>query len=287
MKNIVWLASYPKSGNTWTRTFISNLKNEKEEPSSIRALGVGKIASARNIFDDYAGIEASDLLPREIQDLRPEVYDAYSDDQIEIQYMKIHDALGVTSTGRIDVSEYATRKAVYIVRNPLDVCVSFAHHNNDTVENTVKNLNDSEYAFCKAKNTIPMQLRQDLRSWSLHVKSWLETKAFPVHLMRYEDMVTHPHKTFQEMAAFAELPCDNENIARAVKFSSFDELKKQEEKEGFYEKNHNSKSPFFRKGKVGSWREELSEELAELLIKEHAEVMHQLGYLTADNKPVY
>lgn len=287
MKNIIWLASYPKSGNTWTRTFISNLKYQKASPANIKAIGVGMIASARGLFDDYAGIEASDLLPQEIHDLRPEVYDAYSDEQTEIQYMKIHDELGYTSSNRLDVSTYATRGAIYIVRNPLDVCVSFAHHNNDTIENTVGVMNNSKYAFCRATKTIPGQLRQRLNTWSNHVKSWIETDAFPVHLMRYEDMVNEPEKTFTAMAKFAELPYDRENIERAVKFSSFEELKKQEEEKGFYEKNHSSESPFFRKGKVGSWREELSEELAADLIAEHKELMRQLGYLNEKDQPVY
>ena len=73
MNGIIWLASYPKSGNTWFRVFLTNLRGEEDGPAQINKLGSTPIASARGIFDDEAGIEASDLTPDEIDRLRPEI----------------------------------------------------------------------------------------------------------------------------------------------------------------------------------------------------------------------
>ncbi|MCP5028332.1 MAG: sulfotransferase domain-containing protein, partial [Actinomycetia bacterium] len=74
MKPIVWLASYPKSGNTWFRTFLANLLRDDEDPVDINELRTGSIASARNPFDIHTGLEASDLTQDEIDLLRPGVY---------------------------------------------------------------------------------------------------------------------------------------------------------------------------------------------------------------------
>ncbi|MFC2176408.1 sulfotransferase domain-containing protein [Bacteroidota bacterium] len=287
MKNIIWLASYPKSGNTWFRTFVSNLRYPKAEPADIKALGVGMIGSARGLFDEFSGIEASDLTPEEIKNLRPHVFEAFSDACEEIQHMKIHDELNYTSEGLLDVSIKATRGAIYLVRNPLDVAVSFAHHNNQNVSITVESMNQPDYAFCKTTKSIPGQLKQTLNTWSNHVLSWADTTEFPVHIVRYEDMLNKPFETFTAAAKFGQLPHDKESIERAIKFSSFKELQKQEAEEGFYEKNHSATSPFFRKGKTGSWREELTAEQAQIIIENHREIMLRFGYITADGKPVY
>ena len=80
---IYWLASYPKSGNTWSRALLANYFSNSDEPADINALGGGPIASARQPFDDNIGIEASDLTQDEIERLRPAVYEAISDKILE------------------------------------------------------------------------------------------------------------------------------------------------------------------------------------------------------------
>lgn len=67
MSGIVWLASYPKSGNTWLRVFLANSLRNAETPADINALETGHIASARNLFEELAGVEASDLTSAQIK----------------------------------------------------------------------------------------------------------------------------------------------------------------------------------------------------------------------------
>src|SRR6056297_2434972 len=73
-KNTIWLASYPKSGNTWFRVFLSNLFSETPEPADINSLHETPIASARQPFDEATGLPSSDLTFEEVDHLRPEVY---------------------------------------------------------------------------------------------------------------------------------------------------------------------------------------------------------------------
>lgn len=92
MKGIVWLASYPKSGNTWFRTLISNLMSKSQEPVDINQLSTGGIASGRERFDELTGIESADLTFEEIDQLRPEVYAYLAQTVKEPLFVKVHDA---------------------------------------------------------------------------------------------------------------------------------------------------------------------------------------------------
>ena len=92
-KNIIWLASYPKPGNTWFRIFLSNLFTEKNEEENINSLYSTPIASCRSMFDELLSIESSDLTNDEIDLIRPEFYRNISLEapDSEQSYHKIHD----------------------------------------------------------------------------------------------------------------------------------------------------------------------------------------------------
>ena len=105
-----------------------------------------------------------------------------------------------------------------------------------------------------------------------------------LHVVRYEDMREKPMKTFAGLSKFLGLPEDKERVKRAVKFSSFRELKKQEAAGGFAEARPDGKARFFRQGKAGAWRGVLSDELVARLIDTHGEVMTEFGYLSRNGK---
>ena len=92
MNGIIWLASYPKSGNTWFRGFLTNLLRDADTPASINELERTPIASARGVFDNNMGFEASDMTADEIDRLRPELYIHLAENAKEPLFMKIHDA---------------------------------------------------------------------------------------------------------------------------------------------------------------------------------------------------
>ena len=283
MNGIIWLASYPKSGNTWFRVFLTNLRGEEDGPAQINKLGSTPIASARGIFDDEAGIEASDLTPDEIDRLRPEIYTHLAEQAEETPFMKVHDAY-ISNDKNIPLfPKEATAGAIYIIRNPLDVAISFAHHSGWDYDKAILRMADEAFAFCAKPKRLHNQLRQKLMSWSSHVKSWTEQTLFPVCVLRYEDMKQKPVETFEKAVRFSGLEYGREEILKALEASSFEELQRQEKENGFKEKSSASEM-FFRKGEVGAWREELSEAQAKRIIDNHRIVIQRFGYLnTNDN----
>ena len=283
-KNIVWLASYPKSGNTWFRVFLTNLLGGRQETADINDLDDTRIASARGAFDNAVGLEAGDLTGDEIDLLRPRVYDRWSaSSPDEILFRKIHDAYEYTSGGEPLISVTATRAALYLVRNPLDVAVSYAHHSRSSLDDAVSALCDPDHAFCGNPGVLANQLRQRISTWSGHVRSWTRQRDIPVRVVRYEDMKRRPIETFADAVSFAGFDYDIPAIARAVELSAFERLREQEAADGFREKARNA-GWFFRRGEVGAWRDALSSEQVSRIVACHGEVMAELGYAT-DGRP--
>jgi aryl sulfotransferase len=285
MGGIVWLASYPKSGNTWLRVFLTNLIRDGAEPANINALVGGPIASSRLLFDELTGLEASDLTPQEIELLRPEVYEQLADEAEETRFLKVHDAYTYTADGRELLPRRAARGAIYLLRNPLDVAVAFAHHSCRDLDVVIRRMADEEYAMAAGSDRLVDQLCQRLLSWSNHVRSWVEA-PMPVKVLRYEDMKQQPLETFTAAARFAGLPDEPARVGKAMAFSDFQESQRQERESGFGEKPPQADS-FFREDGWGYWRREMTPEQAARVIREHREVMQQFGYLTAAGEPVY
>lgn len=116
-------------------------------------------------------------------------------------------------------------------------------------------------------------------TWSQHVGSWVGLISRPVHVMRYEDMLTNPIRAFGQLARFLRLSPTDQQLMRAIENSSFSELKRQEAEHGFNERPPMAKS-FFREGKAGQWREILSPAQIERIVQAHAPMMQRFGYLS-------
>jgi aryl sulfotransferase len=288
MSAIVWLASYPKSGNTWLRVVFANLLRSDGTPASINRLYRGGLAHAamRHTFDDLVGYEASDLTDDEIDLIRPDLYRYSARTQRGPLLCKVHDARMMLPNGQPLFPPDATAAAIYVIRNPLDVCVSFAHHNGCTdYDAEVSEMASPFRALSPGEHYLSSQLRQRLLTWSEHVLSWVDARDLPVHVVRYEDMHASPIETFGTAAAVAGIATDQERVTRAVAFSSIDEMQRQERDQGFAESA--AQRPFFRKGKIGSWRSVLSQAQAARLVEDHRDVMQRFGYLTEAGEPVY
>ena len=153
-RGIIWLASYPKSGNTWLRIFLTNLRRDAEGPVNINDLDGGPIASDRGLFDNATGIEASDLTSEEIDRLRPEVYERLAAEAKEVLFLKVHDAYTYGADGRPLLSAGGSR-AIYLIRNPLDVAVAFANHNSRDLDTIIRQMADEEFAFQPTPGNYP------------------------------------------------------------------------------------------------------------------------------------
>jgi aryl sulfotransferase len=276
--SIVWLASYPSSGNTWLRIFLINLLRDAATPAGINTLVEVGHAASRSWIDACLGVASSDLRADEVADLRPLVYEAVAAEQPAPYFVKIHDACAPTPSGRPLIPATATRGVVYVIRNPLDVAVSFANHRATSVDAIIDVMADDDYALEPEGRGIFPMLPQRVGSWTTHVRGWVDESGLPLHVVRYEDMKRNPVATFDAIARFAGLSPSRETVRRAVGFSEFAELRRQEDEGGFVQGSLRA-ARFFRRGESGSWREDLSSEQVRRITATHGEVMKRFDYL--------
>ena len=133
--------------------------------------------------------------------------------------------------------------------------------------------------------TIPSErhVHELMGSWTQHVESWTGRPNPRLHLVRYEDLLESPFKSFGGIARFLGINASRDRLDKAIKQSSFKVLKNQEKAKGFIERPAKAEA-FFRKGEAGQWRRELSPEQVKRLIGDHREQMERFGYVPADYK---
>jgi hypothetical protein len=272
-KSIVWLASYPKSGNTWTRIFLANYFANEINPLPINdADRFGTTDAQMQLYRRAAGgpFDANDkrLLPV----LRGRFLSGIASNGADFNFIKTHNVNGAAYGAEL-IPPQVTRAAVYLVRNPLDVALSFARHFGCTADDAVGRMARGDYVIKRTEQL----MTQYLGSWSDHVASWTKPAPFPVIAMRYEDMLHKPKETFSTMLAALGLPLDEGRLDKAVRFSSFDELSRQERETGFKETSPHSES-FFTKGQSGQWENDLAPELADRIRKDHKKMMKKFNY---------
>lgn len=284
-KGIFWLASYPKSGNTWFRIFLANVLKPSETPIELNDIQTGAIASARQWVDETLGFDSASLSHDEIDRLRPLVYQWHSEHLEGAGYHKIHDAYTYLENTTPLIPQRGTLGALYFIRNPLDVAISYANHSNCSIDEAIAHMGKPSHAFCKGKYKQHNQLRQKLLSWSMHVNSWTKATDIRICVLRYEDMKQNPLSTFTKAAEFLELGASIQAIKQALSHAHIEKLQRQEEQSGFKEKPAKV-SRFFRKGNVGDWQNTLSLSQVNQIIEDHGEVMQQFGYLDTNHQPI-
>ena len=282
MTRLIWLASYPKSGNTWFRLLAANLSAE-DEPVDINKIGErGGIASARDEFEFHTLLDSGLLTHDEADSLRPRVYQtmALEDDGEDLRLVKAHDAYLTSASGEpLLGGALGADRAILIVRDPRDVAPSLANHRKIGLDAAIALMADPGACFAASPRAQTPQLRQRLLDWSGHAASWLGQTDLPVHLVRYEDLQAAPLATFTAAMAFAGRQVLAADAERAVAFARFDRLQAQEREQGFIEWRPGGASTlFFRRGQTEAWRSELTAEQVQRIESAHGPMMRRLGY---------
>ncbi len=277
MGKIFLLASYPKSGSTWLRALLTNYRHNAASPVSINELDAAPVATDRHVFDETVCLESSDLRVDEIEHYFPRFLREIATGDAPL-LIKVHGAYTRNAAGEPLFPEDAIAGAVYIVRNPLDIVSSYAHHADRTVDEIIDMMASDAHGLDLSPDRLYDQLPTKLLSWSRHVLGWLDDHGLNLHLVRYEELVAGPVSALAGVLRFLGWEVDGARVRRAVEFSDFGCLSEQERRQGFCEKQPSARC-FFRRGTAGSWRSELSEEQVRRVVRDHGQAMERLGYL--------
>jgi hypothetical protein len=276
---IVWIASYPKSGNTWVRAFLHNLVRVRNGESGEQDINEMARFSTWDLdkkrYADFLGFEPDNAIHRtEIASTRHRVQQQIADAAQGLVFMKTHNCL-VVDRGHTTINFAVTAGAIYVLRNPLDVAISYAHHAGAEIDRAIEMMAQTDIETHGKDDAV----YEVLGSWSQHVWSWTRNKHHALHYVRYEDMLIDPHAAFGAMAQHLSLGSTQQQIGRAIEQSSFARLQAQEREKGFRERPAVADQNFFREGRAGQWKQILTKNQIDAIVRDHGEQMERFGYL--------
>lgn len=252
LQRIIWLASYPKSGNTWTRVFLANYFMPPGQAPDINSLFRFTTADVRQDFFDR--VNGGPFVARDFGhwlETRPRVLRAIAASKPGHHFVKTHCQVRRIA-GHDLITPDVTAAAIYVMRNPFDLVLSYARHLGEEVDQTIGRM-----ANRKAINGGDTGIFEVIGRWDDHIATWVGAPGLQRHVMRYEDMVADTEGAFRGLFAFLRAPVQNGQLRRAIRAASFESLQKQEREKGFRERPPGMQQ-FFATGRSGGWREKLS-----------------------------
>ena len=277
---IIWLASYPKSGNTLLRSILSayfyseegnfgfnNLYKISQFPAIDHFLRLGvNVEDEKEVYKNF--INAQNLI----------------NEERKAKFLKTHSRLcQMYGSNFTDLKN--TLGVIYIVRDPRNVVTSFAHHYNLTIDQATEALFDEKRFMIKTDKLCSVSLG----SWDSNYKSWKELKKQNKYLLvKYEDLVEKKKSTMLKIFKFLDylglkVNLDMVKLNKAIKSTEFDKIKNLEKNETFYEavvdEKTGKRKAFFNLGPKNDWRSILVEKNREKIEECFKEEMQELGYL--------
>jgi len=278
VKTLVWLASYPKSGNTWLRILLSHYMAGDDQALNINNLSIPNAADI-TVFEQHGILCPTELTADEGDQARLALYRCLGAQGSALRWLKIHDAFRRIASGERLCPPDVSRWVVYLVRHPADVAISFGYHFGMSTPEVVELMGRSDATIGRGSR---LQFGQVLQSWSQHVDSWWRQTDIPVVMVRYEDLLHDPEGGFAQLVGTLGLPVDPRRVRAAVEAARFDRLQEIEKAAGFAERAPRADTPFFRAGRAGQWREHLPVPLRLRLAHDHRDMIEALGYDAGD-----
>jgi len=279
MKKIIWISSYPKSGNTWTRYFLSNYFYNKQ-----------KINSDFNILNKIDKFPPYKILPQllsedEIKESAYNISKYWHDIQLEITkekddfiFLKNHNAL-VSVEGRNLTEEKFSLAFIYLVRDPRDIAISYSNFDKTlSIDKAIERIT-SENLYCHVTKKFPLDV-EVLGSWKFNYYSWKNGVAeVPRIIIKYEDLINNTFETKLKIIKFLSnilnFKVDTNHIKYSIEQSDFKRLQGIENNQKF----HESTNTFFNSGKIGQWKNILSPKQISTIENFCKNEMQELGYL--------
>ncbi|WP_251924376.1 sulfotransferase domain-containing protein [Salinibacter ruber] len=285
-----FVVSYPKSGNTWIRLVTAAYALEDVSADDFMHFDKDDESQVGNVmrFGDrtkyhYQAVSPFPIGPLDFGTevrLRPAAMMLLERDISETTTQRPILAKSHHLNGDVDGinlwNPAWTDRVVNPVRDPREVCCSFAAHLGESYEHTARIMNEPKKTL--GSQSADGEVHHLIGTWSQHVRGWLSAEKIPVHTVRYEDMRANPVKEFYDIFDFLNAPdLTVERVENAVRKTSFDRLQKVESEHEFTESmDHQDK--FFRSGKTDGWKGELPVRLVRKIEKDHGDMMNALGY---------
>ena len=278
LKNLLWVASYPKSGNTWMRAILTSLFYSNDGLFDFKLLPKIDQFEKLQYFDFVKDINIEDY--KKLGEL-PTISKYWAEAQNRIESKKLiffkthscnysHNNLNYTN-------QLKTRGGIYIIRDPRDVAVSYSKFIGESIDKTIDYMLGPSRQIWNQKKSLGIILSR----WDYHVTSWLNLKA-PIIFIRYEDLLDKTEKILNELINFlteelkTKIDINQKKIDNIIQSTSFNLLKQKEEKEGFREASKSS--VFFREGKSMQWKNNLNEKQISKIETNFGEAMKKFNY---------
>ena len=283
---IIWLASYPKSGNTWLRSFLSTAlydKDGKSEFKHLRKIKQFPVSSQfKELISDYGNIN-------EIARAWLKAQQSINLDG-KIRLFKTHH-VNCKIGNSIFTDNSNTLGVIHIVRDPRNVVTSIKNHYSLPDINEAKNFLFDENMWIKkpknhSGNEDDLIIPTLISSWKTNYFSW-KNKSKNYLLIRYEDLLNKPHESFFQIAEYIsklmDIKIDNELVKKAIDSNSFEVLQKFEERGMFKEYKNRPQNEntfkFFNLGPKNKWENILDPSIAEQITDKFYKEMKELNYI--------
>ena len=277
---IIWIASYPKSGNTYLRSFIASYFFSKKGKFDFSLLmNILQFPSVKFTKKNiYSEIEASQSW-------------IYNQEQFfsgeKVHFVKTHNTLN-SFKGNEFVNNNQTLGAIYIVRDPRNVITSMKNHYSMSYDYAYSKLIDENASLLEKSRDNDHSNFTFLGSWKNHYKSWKMSKNFKTLFIKYEDLEKNKFESFNKIVTFInnlkkdQTKINEKKLINSIKSTNFSNLRNKEEMEGFeesrYMKNSEQKIRFFNLGFNNRWEKILPEYILEKLNKSFNNDLNELGY---------
>jgi hypothetical protein len=281
---ILWIASYPKSGNTWLRALLSTYYYTKDGIfSDDKILGnIGQFPEKKY----FTNFKYDPTLPGDTSKLWIEAQNKINSDK-KIKFFKTHSALV-----NLGVNQFTNKKnslgCIYIVRDPRNLVSSLSNHFEMSYEDSLNfMMNEKKYTYDFFKKNDYSDF-QFISSWENNYKSWKDNKIIPIKIVKYEDLLNETYFVFKDILKFVSELMNDQNkfnkqkAQNSVMSTSFENLKKYEDNKGFAEslisKTNKKKIPFFHLGPNNNWKNNFDQDFQNKLNTTFKENLKELGY---------
>ena len=283
---IIWLASYPKSGNTLVRALLSSYFFSKDGIFNFKLIKYIKQFPNAGLFENLGiNIENDKEVVKNYIKVQESINQKNS-----IQFLKTHSYLfNIDNNPFTDLNN--TLGAIYIVRDPRNVVTSNAHHYNISIEESLLRMTSSVHygGDIKSKHEAD-RAKVYLGSWSSNFNSWKSFEPVGKYLLiKYEELISNKEETLLKILKYIHklkkinfVP-DNKKLKNIIESTTFENMKSEEEKSGFSESKTilktGKKIPFFNLGPKNKWENILEPKIIKKIENSFNVEMKELGYL--------